>query len=90
MAVLGILVLSGVVLLLVLLPTASTDDEVKKNAKSTTSKGTFNDLDKLSMANIEVSYDILITWKYPPPPFRITDKLHFDPYRRGVQGCGHF
>ncbi|TYH13870.1 hypothetical protein ES288_A06G174100v1 [Gossypium darwinii] len=38
--VLGILVLSGVVLLL-------------KNAKSTTSKGTFNDLDKLSMANIE-------------------------------------
>ncbi|KHG16289.1 putative membrane C2G11.09 [Gossypium arboreum] len=51
--VLGILVLSGVVLLLVLLPTASTDDEVKKNAKSTTSKGTFNDLDKLSMANIE-------------------------------------
>ncbi|XVF40062.1 hypothetical protein PTKIN_Ptkin01aG0082200 [Pterospermum kingtungense] len=50
--VLGILVLSGIVLLPVLLPIAATDDGVRKNTK-TTSNGTFNDLDKLSMANIE-------------------------------------
>ncbi|GMI86004.1 early-responsive to dehydration 4 [Hibiscus trionum] len=51
--VLGILVLSGIVLLPVLLPVASTDDGLRKNGNTTTSKGTFNDLDKLSMANIE-------------------------------------
>ncbi|XP_021293879.1 CSC1-like protein ERD4 isoform X1 [Herrania umbratica] len=50
--VLGILVLSGIVLLPALLPVAATDDGVKKNSK-TTSNGTFSDLDKLSMANIE-------------------------------------
>ncbi|KAE8656193.1 CSC1-like protein ERD4 [Hibiscus syriacus] len=48
--VLGIFVLSGVVLLPVLLPIAATDGV--KNAHST-SNGTFNDLDKLSMANIQ-------------------------------------
>lgn len=54
--VLGILVLSGIVLLPVLLPIAATDDGVKKNehTSNTTSNGTFSDLDKLSMANIEV------------------------------------
>ncbi|XP_022715476.1 CSC1-like protein ERD4 [Durio zibethinus] len=51
--VLGILVLFGIVLLPVLLPVAATGDGIKKNTKSTTSNGTFNDLDKLSMANIE-------------------------------------
>ncbi|KAE8659613.1 CSC1-like protein ERD4 [Hibiscus syriacus] len=51
--VLGILVLSGVVLLPVLLPVAATDDGVRKSAHSTTSNGTFSDLDKLSMANIQ-------------------------------------
>ncbi|KAE8715354.1 CSC1-like protein ERD4 [Hibiscus syriacus] len=49
--VLGILVLSGVVLLPVLLPIAATDDGVKKNAHSTTSNG--SDQDKLSMENIQ-------------------------------------
>ncbi|KAE8669770.1 CSC1-like protein ERD4 [Hibiscus syriacus] len=52
-AVLGILVLSGIVLLPVLLPVAATDGGLRKNGNTTTSKGTFNDLDKLSMANIE-------------------------------------
>ncbi|KAL4369162.1 hypothetical protein GQ457_05G027130 [Hibiscus cannabinus] len=51
--VLGILVLSGIVLLPVLLPIAATDDGLTRNGNTTTSKGTFNDLDKLSMANIE-------------------------------------
>ncbi|KAE8715057.1 CSC1-like protein ERD4 [Hibiscus syriacus] len=51
--VLGVLVLSGIVLLPVLLPIAATDDGLRKNGNTTTSKGTFNDLDKLSMANIE-------------------------------------
>lgn len=56
--VLGILVLSGVVLLPVLLPIAATDDSVNKNehTSNTTSNVSFSDLDKLSMANIEVSY----------------------------------
>lgn len=47
--VLSILVLSGVILLPVLLPLAVTDIGGKKQ---TTSEGTFNQLDKLSMANI--------------------------------------
>ncbi|KAF3946877.1 hypothetical protein CMV_026905 [Castanea mollissima] len=50
--VLGILVLSGLVLLPVLLPVAATDDGVK--TASTTSNGTFSDLDKLSMGNVKV------------------------------------
>ncbi|KAG5562254.1 hypothetical protein RHGRI_005100 [Rhododendron griersonianum] len=49
--VLGILVLSGVVLLPVLLPVAATDNFMKSS--NDTSKGTFNDLDKLSMGHIE-------------------------------------
>ncbi|XP_050287838.1 CSC1-like protein ERD4 [Quercus robur] len=49
--VLGILVLSGLVLLPVLLPVAATDDGVK--TASTTSNGTFNDLDKLAMGNVK-------------------------------------
>ncbi|KAE7996140.1 hypothetical protein FH972_000888 [Carpinus fangiana] len=48
--VLGILVMSGIVLLPVLLPVSATDDSVKTAA--TTSNGTFSDLDKLSMGNI--------------------------------------
>ncbi|KAI6703400.1 hypothetical protein NL676_012536 [Syzygium grande] len=50
--VLGILALSGIVLLPVLLPVAAT---VKTSHKSlnTTSNGTFSDLDKLSMGNVE-------------------------------------
>ncbi|KAK9022751.1 hypothetical protein V6N11_002994 [Hibiscus sabdariffa] len=51
--VLGILFLSGIVLLPVLLPIAATDDGVKKNVHSTTSNGSFSELDKLSMANIQ-------------------------------------
>ncbi|XP_014518442.1 CSC1-like protein ERD4 [Vigna radiata var. radiata] len=52
--VLGILVLSGVILLPVLLPLSATDNAVKRQdgKAQTTSKGTFNELDKLSMANI--------------------------------------
>ncbi|KAL0011761.1 hypothetical protein SO802_006869 [Lithocarpus litseifolius] len=49
--VLGILVLSGLVLLPVLLPVAATDEGVK--IASTTSNGTFNDLDKLAMGNVK-------------------------------------
>ncbi|KAK9267742.1 hypothetical protein L1049_010175 [Liquidambar formosana] len=51
--VLGILVLAGVVLLPVLLPVAVTDDNGKLSANSTTSNGTFGELDKLSMGNIK-------------------------------------
>ncbi|KAI9126931.1 hypothetical protein K1719_002527 [Acacia pycnantha] len=50
--VLGILVFSGLILLPVLLPVAATDNGVKFNATATTSNGTFNELDKLSMGNI--------------------------------------
>uniref|UniRef100_A0A2N9G9G5 CSC1/OSCA1-like 7TM region domain-containing protein n=1 Tax=Fagus sylvatica TaxID=28930 RepID=A0A2N9G9G5_FAGSY len=49
--VLGILVLSGLVLLPVLLPVAATDDNGKSAA--TTSNGTFSDLEKLSMGNVK-------------------------------------
>ncbi|XP_023891850.1 CSC1-like protein ERD4 [Quercus suber] len=49
--VLGILVLSGLVLLPVLLPVAATDEGVK--IASTTSNGTFSDLDKLAMGNVK-------------------------------------
>lgn len=56
MPVLGILVLSGIVLLPLLLPIAATDVGVKIEEKSTTSNVTFNELDNLSMANIKVSY----------------------------------
>ncbi|KAL7211361.1 hypothetical protein ACSBR2_014275 [Camellia fascicularis] len=49
--VLGILVLSGVVLLPVLLPVSATANSVKTN--DTTSKGAFNDLDKLAMGHIK-------------------------------------
>ncbi|KAI4297301.1 hypothetical protein L6164_037195 [Bauhinia variegata] len=49
--VLGILVLSGIILLPVLLPVAITDDAV--NSNKTVSKGTFNELDHLSMGNIK-------------------------------------
>ncbi|KAE9594571.1 hypothetical protein Lal_00037502 [Lupinus albus] len=47
--VLSILILSGIILLPVLLPVSVTDDGRKKQ---TTSKGTFNELDQLSMGNI--------------------------------------
>ncbi len=50
---LGILVLSGIVLLPVLLPVAATDNNLKLSANSSTSNNTFNDLDKLSMGNIQ-------------------------------------
>ncbi|KAJ7969026.1 Early-responsive to dehydration stress protein (ERD4) [Quillaja saponaria] len=49
--VLGILVLSGLILLPTLLPIAFTDDG-EKSISHTTSNNTFNDLDKLSMGNI--------------------------------------
>lgn len=49
---LGILLISGLVLLPILLPVAVTDHgKTGKNSK-TTSNGTFSDLDKLSMGNI--------------------------------------
>ncbi|KAL6546343.1 CSC1-like protein erd4 [Orobanche minor] len=50
--VLGILVLSGLILLPVLLPVAATAHGAMK-ANDTTSEGTFNDLDKLSMGHVE-------------------------------------
>jgi len=64
--VLSILVLSGVILLPVLLPLSATDNAVKtQGAKSqTTSKGTFNELDKLSMANITVRSVCFFLQKY--------------------------
>ncbi|XP_030553330.2 LOW QUALITY PROTEIN: CSC1-like protein ERD4 [Rhodamnia argentea] len=49
--VLGILVLSGIVLLPVLLPVAATD-KAPNTSSDTTSNGTFSDLDKLSMGNL--------------------------------------
>ncbi|OVA11578.1 protein of unknown function DUF221 [Macleaya cordata] len=49
--VLGILVLSGLVLLPVLLPVAATEDT--KKPTETSGNGTFNNLDKLSMGNIK-------------------------------------
>ncbi|KAH7841026.1 hypothetical protein Vadar_024624 [Vaccinium darrowii] len=49
--VLGILVLSGIVLLPVLLPVAATDTSVKIG--NDTSKGTFNELEKLSMGHVQ-------------------------------------
>ncbi|XAR72512.1 hypothetical protein NMG60_11019179 [Bertholletia excelsa] len=48
--VLGILVLSGIVLLPVLMPVAVTDNSAKTNS---TSNGAFNDLDKLSMGHVK-------------------------------------
>ncbi|CAM8983770.1 unnamed protein product [Rhodiola kirilowii] len=48
--VLGILTLAGVLLLPILLPLAATDNGLNK--ASTTSNGTFNDLDKLSIGNV--------------------------------------
>ncbi|KAG8385243.1 hypothetical protein BUALT_Bualt03G0021800 [Buddleja alternifolia] len=50
--VLGIFVLSGIYLLPVLLPLAATAHAVMK-ADNSTSQGSFNDLDKLSMGHIE-------------------------------------
>jgi len=56
-AVLGIFACSSLLLLPTLLPLAATDNNIKntKNATDTTSKGTFSQLDNLSMANITVS-----------------------------------
>lgn len=51
-SVLGILVLSGIVLLPVLLPVAATDNSIKTKAQSN-SNGTFSNLDKLAMGNIK-------------------------------------
>ncbi|XXG74710.1 hypothetical protein AAC387_Pa07g3362 [Persea americana] len=48
---LGILVLSGIVLLPILLPVAATDNNVK--LKQSTTNGTFSNLDKLAMGNIK-------------------------------------
>lgn len=56
---LGILILSGIVLLLVLLPVAATDNNLKLSANSSTSNGTFNDLDKLSMGNVKANSERL-------------------------------
>lgn len=51
--VLGILVLSGIILLPVLIPVAMTDHGANSKSNSqTTSNGTFSELDKLSMGNI--------------------------------------
>ncbi|XP_047315265.1 CSC1-like protein ERD4 [Impatiens glandulifera] len=50
---LGIFVLSGVILLPVLLPLAATDTMTNSSkSTNTTSAGTFNELDKLSMGNV--------------------------------------
>ena len=55
LTVLGILVLSGLILLPALLPVAATDDALVRFAKTEAGKNkTFTDLDKLSMANIQV------------------------------------
>ena len=54
---LGIMVLSGIILLPVLLPLAATDTGIKSASHGATSSNvTFSDLDKLSMGNIKVSY----------------------------------
>ncbi|XP_022925887.1 CSC1-like protein ERD4 [Cucurbita moschata] len=53
--VLGIFVLSAVVLLPVLIPVAATDDGIKNAKKNDTlSVGTFNELDRLSMGNVNL------------------------------------
>ncbi|MQM13916.1 hypothetical protein Taro_046843, partial [Colocasia esculenta] len=49
---LGILILSGVVLLPLLLPVARTDNNLKLSSKGKLNE-TFNDLDRLSMANVK-------------------------------------
>ncbi|KAH7661151.1 Calcium-dependent channel 7TM region putative phosphate domain-containing protein [Dioscorea alata] len=51
-SVLGILVLSGILLLPVLLPVAATDHNLKLSAQRN-SNGTFTNLDKLAMGNIQ-------------------------------------
>jgi len=89
--VLSILVLSGVILLPVLLPLSATDNAMKRQgAKAqTTSKGTFNQLDKLSMANITVrsvffSNNIIVN-----RPFNQLISCVCQ-CRQRVQGCGDF
>lgn len=57
--VLGILVLSGIILLPVLLPVSATDNG-GTSSSNTVSNGTFNELDKLSMANITVRSVLII------------------------------
>ncbi|KAG2303992.1 hypothetical protein Bca52824_032643 [Brassica carinata] len=54
--VLGIFALSSLLILPILLPLAATDKSIKntRNVTDTTSKGTFSQLDNLSMANITV------------------------------------
>lgn len=55
-AVLAILVFSGMILLPVLLPVAATDDGAQSTTDSN-SGGTFKNLDKLAMGNVQVSFD---------------------------------
>lgn len=54
-SVLGILVISGIVLLPVLLPIARTDNSIS-SSKETTSEGAFTDFDKLSIGNVTVKF----------------------------------
>lgn len=54
---LGILVLSGLVLLPVLLPVARTDNNLALSTNIT-----YNDLDKLSMGNIKVGIGLFINF----------------------------
>ena len=58
---LGIMVLSGIILLPVLLPLAATDNGIKSASHGATSNNKtsyeiFSDVDKLSMGNIKASY----------------------------------
>lgn len=55
--VLSILVLYGIILLPVLLPLAATEKRVY--VTNSTSEGTFNELDKLSMGHVKVSCSTL-------------------------------
>lgn len=75
--VFGILVLSGFILLPVLLPVAVTDDGGKKQE---TSKGTFNELDKLSMGNITVRsilHNIFVQQNHGNFPFiQLISRIH--------------
>lgn len=52
--VVGILVLASLVLLPLLLPVAASDPGV--NGSGSTSNGTFNELDRLSMGHVQVCF----------------------------------
>ena len=87
---LGILVLSGLILLPVLLPVAATDSNVK--TQKTNGNQTFSEIDNLLMGNVKVPPRLLLCFS-----LAWTDMLPFSfcslkkfVCRMTVQGCGHF